>query len=310
MARGLRFGLLGTGYWAAETQAAALAGHPDAEFVGVWGRNPDKATALAQRYAVRAYDEVDDLLADVDAVAIALPPDVQAGLAERAAEAGKHLLLDKPLALRTEAADRVVAAVRRSGVASVVFFTNRFFPNVEAFLRAATETGGWDGARVVMFASIFQPGNPYGESPWRRDKGGLWDIGPHALSVVLPVLGPVEQVVAADGPHDTVHLVLRHGGGPVSTMSLTLDAPPAAASSQFVFYGAGGLAAVPSGEGSVVGAFAVAVGQLVRNVTGVATRHPCDVYFARDVVAILDAAEAARRTGCVQRLPVSEPSGH
>ena len=51
----LRFGLLGTGYWAAETHAAGLRGHPDADFVGVWGRNPAKAGTIAERYGVRAY---------------------------------------------------------------------------------------------------------------------------------------------------------------------------------------------------------------------------------------------------------------
>ena len=42
----------------------------------------------------------------------------------------------------------------------------------------------------------FEPGNPFGESPWRKAKGALWDIGPHALSVLLPVLGPAESVAA------------------------------------------------------------------------------------------------------------------
>jgi predicted dehydrogenase len=294
----LRFGLLGTGYWAAQTQAAALAEHPAAELVGVWGRDPAKAAALASRHdGARAYDDVDALLADVDAVAVALPPDIQAELAERAADAGKHLLLDKPLALSTAAADRVVAAVRRQGLASVIFFTNRFYTNVEEFLRGATATGEWDGARVTMFASIFQPGNPYGASPWRREKGGLWDIGPHALSVILPVLGPVERVVAVDGPHDTVYVTARHTAGPVSTMALTLDAPPAAASSEFVFYGASGVAPVPAGEGTLVAAFSIAVDQLVAGAATGVTDHPCDVSFGRDVVAILEAADTARRTG-------------
>ncbi|MEK8169577.1 hypothetical protein NKH77_06515 [Streptomyces sp. M19] len=45
----MRFGLLGTGHWAAATQGAALAAHPDAELVGVWGRDPAKAAALAGR---------------------------------------------------------------------------------------------------------------------------------------------------------------------------------------------------------------------------------------------------------------------
>src|SRR5437763_1145566 len=85
----LRFGLLGTGYWAAETHAAGLHRHPDAQFVGVWGRNPAKAEALAARYGVRAYPDVDALIADVDALAVALPPDIQAEMALRAARAGR-----------------------------------------------------------------------------------------------------------------------------------------------------------------------------------------------------------------------------
>jgi predicted dehydrogenase len=127
----VRFGLFGTGYWAAEVHAAALAAAADAQFVGVWGRDPAKAAGLAQRYGCRAYDDVDVLIADVDAVDVALPPAVQAPIAARAAAAGRHLLLDKPLALSSAAADQVVSAghgcgqraarsLPRRGVTSVV----------------------------------------------------------------------------------------------------------------------------------------------------------------------------------------------
>jgi predicted dehydrogenase len=51
----LTFGLFGTGHWAAEVHAAALAGHPGARLAGVWGRDPVKARALAQRYDVPAF---------------------------------------------------------------------------------------------------------------------------------------------------------------------------------------------------------------------------------------------------------------
>ena len=131
----LRFGLLGTGYWAQETHGAALATSEDAEFVGVWGRNPAKAEAVAGRFGVRGFADLDELLREVDAVAIALPPDVQADLAVRAAVAGRHLLLDKPLALSVESARRVVDAAAAGDVASVVFFTSRFRPEVAAWLR-------------------------------------------------------------------------------------------------------------------------------------------------------------------------------
>ncbi|WP_461030207.1 Gfo/Idh/MocA family oxidoreductase, partial [Streptomyces sparsus] len=50
----MRFGLLGTGHWAEHTHAAALATHPDAELAGVWGRRPEAAAALGDRYGVPA----------------------------------------------------------------------------------------------------------------------------------------------------------------------------------------------------------------------------------------------------------------
>jgi predicted dehydrogenase len=220
----VRFGLFGTGHWADVTQGAALAAHPGVELVGVWGRDPAKAADVAARHGTRPYSDVDALLADVEAVAIALPPDVQAELAVRAAEAGRHLLLDKPLALTDTAADAVVAAVERAGVASVVFFTNHFVPSVRSFLDG-TAGGGFTSAQISMCASIFQPGNPYGGSAWRREKGGLWDLGPHALSLALPVLGPVERVRAVAGPHDTAYLLVRHESGAVSQLELSVNAP-------------------------------------------------------------------------------------
>ncbi|MFI6229444.1 Gfo/Idh/MocA family protein [Micromonospora echinospora] len=290
----LRFGLFGTGHWAAETHAAALSAHPRAELAGVWGRDPAKATTLARRHGVPAYDEADALIEAVDAIAVALPPDVQAEIAVRAATAGRHLLLDKPLALDLADADRVVAAAEQSGVASVVFFTQRFHPNVVGFLGATAAAGGWHHARVTLFSSIFQPQTPYADSTWRREHGALWDIGPHALSMVLPVLGPVSRVSATDGPRGLVHLLLTHEGGATSSLSLTLDAPPGAVTRDVVFFGENGVAAVPPGDGSPVSAFGLAVDQLLEEIDAGTRDHHCDVRFGREVVAVLAAAEQSR----------------
>lgn len=194
----MRFGLLGTGSWAEHTHAAALAAAPDADLVAVWGRDPAKARALADRQGATAYEDVDALFDQVDAVAVALPPDVQAPLAARAARAGKHLLLDKPLALDLAAADEVVRAVDEAGVASVVFFTKRFTPSVADFL-AGVSGRSWDGARATVLARL--TGELWETSHWRREHGALWDVGPHALSMLLPVLGPVSSVAAVRGPH-------------------------------------------------------------------------------------------------------------
>ena len=130
---------------------------------------------------------------------------MQAPLAVRAAEAGKHLLLEKPIALNVADADRLVAAVQAAGVASVVFFTFRFQAATSTWLAQAARTtlaggaGSWLGSLA---------GSPFDSSPWRKEHGALWDLGPHALSLLVPALGPVVSVQAGAGLRDTVHLVL------------------------------------------------------------------------------------------------------
>lgn len=188
--------------WARSTHAPALAAHPDIEFSGVWGRRREAAAELAAEHGTTAYDGVDALLAASDAVAVALPPDVQAPLATRAAAAGCHLLLDKPVATTVSGAREVVAAAARSGVASVVFCTLRFTPGVAEWIAGQAAVDGWFTGRAEWLGALFSPGvdSPYAASPWRGEKGGLWDVGPHALSVLLPVLGDATEVTAFTAP--------------------------------------------------------------------------------------------------------------
>src|SRR5215213_2434718 len=256
----MRFGLLGTGFWAKEVHATALAGHDSAELIGVWGRDLAKAKALGAEFEVPGFADVDELLAQVDAVAIALPPRVQASLAERAAAAGKHLLLEKPIALDVSAADRVVAAVRDAGVASVVFFTFRFTATTSTWLTQAARTtlaggaGSWLGSRQ---------NTPFAASPWRNEHGALWDLGPHALSLLVPALGPVVSVQAGAGLRDTVHLVLTHESGAASTVSLSHTVAPMSSGNEFFVHGdAGRLVLLPEGRAADE-AYPVAVDELI-----------------------------------------------
>jgi predicted dehydrogenase len=287
----LRFGLLGTGYWAQEAHATALAGHDDADLVGVWGRDPGKVDAVARRFGIRGFVDLDQLLDAVDAVAIAVPPDVQAELAVRAAATGRHLLLDKPLALSLDGAERVVAAVEANQVASLLFFTLRFLPDVAPWVQEVQETGGWQGGAGAWLGSAFEPGSPFADSPWRRRAGALWDLGPHLLALALPVLGPVERLTAGTGLGDTVHLVLGHAGGASSTLTLSQTVPPAAGRIDFSVYGPRGRSAVPSFELTHGVALVEAIRQFAAGVAAGATTHPCDVRLGRDTVAVLDAAE-------------------
>jgi predicted dehydrogenase len=132
-------------------------------FAAVWGRNLAAAAELAAGYGARPHDDIEAFPADVDGVAFAVPPDVQAPIATRAARAGKHLLLEKPIAVCHAEADALVEAAEASQVATVVFFTLRFSPDI------------------------------------RRDKGARWDIAPHGISVLWAGLGPVTSVTADAG---------------------------------------------------------------------------------------------------------------
>ncbi|WP_318205242.1 Gfo/Idh/MocA family oxidoreductase [Streptomyces sp. SCL15-4] len=287
----MRIGLLGTGPWARATYAPALAEHTGLEFTGVWGRRPEAAAELAERYGVAAYADVDALLADVDAVAVALPPSVQAELAVRAAGAGRHLLLDKPLAVSAAGGRAVAEAVERAGVASVVFFTTRFQKEPEAWVEEQAARTGWFTARAHWLGAVFTGDSPFAASPWRREKGALWDVGPHALSVLLPVLGDVGKVAAAArGPADTVHLVLDHATGASSSLTLSLTAPPAAAGAEVELRGEAGVSVMPGSSQGAVAALGRAADALVRAArTG--RPHSCDAAFGLRVTEILAAAE-------------------
>ncbi|WP_405803277.1 Gfo/Idh/MocA family protein [Streptomyces sp. NBC_01187] len=289
----MRFGLLGTGPWADRTHGPALAAHEDVELVGVWGRRPDAAEAQAARLGTPPYADADALFAACDAVAVALPPDVQAPLAVRAAEAGCHLLLDKPVATTPEAAREVTAAVERAGVASVVFFTLHFSDVTARWLRERAGEDGWQVGRADWLSPVFGGGeSPYAASPWRREKGALWDVGPHALSVLLPLLGAVAGVTAVrGGVGDTVHLVLRHESGASSTSTLSHSVTPSAAGVTAEVRGPAGVAALPSREEDPATAFAHAVDALLSAARS-GTPHPYDVHFAETVTTVLHEAES------------------
>ena len=291
----MRFGLVGTGPWAELAHGPGLLAAEGHELRGVWGRRFERAQQVAGRLGVTAYDDLGVLLDDVDAVAFAVPPDVQAALAMRAARAGKHLLLDKPVATSVTSAHELRDVVESEGVASVVFFTDLFSPTTRPWFDAAAAEG-WLGGAARWLGDLDEPGNPFGPSAWRRERGALWDIGPHAVAGLTFLLGPVTGVHAVAGAGDLVHLVLVHEGGATSTATMTLFAPPAAAGSELTLWGPGGITSMPRRtEVDEVSALAVAAQQLAESAeTG--RSHPLDVRMGARVVEVLADAERQART--------------
>ena len=290
MTRPLRFGLVGTGHWARTTHAPALASTDGIDFAAVWGRNAGAAGELAGRYHATAYDDISAFLANVDAVAFAVPPGVQAPIAIRAARAGKHLLLEKPIAISAADADALAGAVKQANVASVVFFTARFQADVRAWLSEVTATGGWAGGCAVWLGTALRAGNPF-NTPWRRDKGGLWDLAPHLISLLWASLGPVRSVTAQTGLADVTHLILRHEPGATSTVTVTLNAPQSAGFADLFVWGEAGRSAAPIETGQPVTPLRTALTELAINARSGQTPHPCDVHFGRQVGHVLTDAQ-------------------
>ena len=298
----MRFAVLGSGFWASQVHAASLAGHPDAELVGIWGRDAGKAQAAAAEFDVLGTDDLGALLAEVDAVSIAVPPAVQPDLAVRAAEAGCHLLLEKPVALSIADADRVAAAAAAAGVASVVFLTYRFRTSAATWLEQAARSE-LVGGSVTWLASTFAADSPFRDSQWRAEPGApLWDLGPHALSLLTPALGPVVAAQGARADDGTVNVILEHEAGATSTVTVSATATPLSAGEEFWVHGdAGRLVLLPETGPTAHEAHAVAVTELqAAALTGGA--HPCDAAYGAEQVRVLAAAEAAIAAGARQRV--------
>lgn len=292
----MRFGLVGTGPWAAIAHGPGLLTADGVELVGVWGRNATKADELAGKLGVQGYDDYAALLDVVDAVAFAVPPDVQAPMALQAAAIGKHLLLDKPVATSVEDARELAAEAESEGIASVVFFTDRFAPQVRDWFDRTAWAGGWRGGWIRILAALDAPGNPFSQSPWRRERGALWDVGPHALSNLTALLGPVAGLTAVGGEGDLVHLVLRHESGATSTASLSLFVPPDAAGFELGVWGDNGTSLSPGTTATAEQALAIAATELVAAAES-GVPHEVDVAFGARVVELLADAENQLRGG-------------
>ena len=218
-------GLVGAGPWATVVHAPLIAGGPGTSLDVVWARREDAAAELASPYGAAVAGSFEELLARCDAVAFAVPPDVQAELATRAAQAGKHLLLEKPLAFDLADAERLAAAVDEAGVSTMLFLTNRFTAEGRDFLRRVAETEP-QAAQISFVSGGSRPGEFFA-TPWRVARGALLDLGPHVLDLLDATLGPIAEVTAVGDPTRVVALTTRHESGLVGQAMLSITAEDA-----------------------------------------------------------------------------------
>ncbi|NEB76629.1 gfo/Idh/MocA family oxidoreductase, partial [Streptomyces sp. SID14478] len=187
----------------------------------------------------------------------------------------------------------VVAAADAAGVASAVFCTMRYARATSQWIDEQAAADGWFTGRADWYGALYTPGDDAAiraSTPWRAERGALWDVGPHALSVLLPILGDAESVTARRGPGDTVHLVLRHVSGASATAALSLTTPSAAGGVAVELRGTKGVFTMPVGGSTAQESLARAVDTLLDAArTGVAA--PCDARFGLRLTEILSAAE-------------------
>jgi UDP-N-acetyl-2-amino-2-deoxyglucuronate dehydrogenase len=194
-------GIVGTGL-VAEVHAKALAEADGARLVSVLSRSPQRAADFASRHGCAGHSEISAFLADarLDIVSICTPPGTHLEPALRAIEAGRHVLIEKPLEITLEACDAIIEAAARRGVVASGIFQSRFHDAPRLLKRAMDE--GRFGRLVLGEASVkwHRSQAYYDGGGWKSRKrfeaGAVMNQAIHAIDLLQWYLGPVRAVHA------------------------------------------------------------------------------------------------------------------
>jgi len=199
---GPRVVVVGTGAISQIVHVPILAEREDVNLVAVSDVDLPKARAIADRLGIPEVVKPEAALGrpDLDAVVICTPNHLHEEMAIAALEAGKHVFVERPVALTPEGVERVLAAARRSGKSLVASMPQRFRPEVAA-LRAFV-TSGEAGRVYAVRGSWLTRRTPRARTTWRQDPelsggGALMDLGVPSLDVCLWLLGypPVKRLI-------------------------------------------------------------------------------------------------------------------
>lgn len=198
--RKVKTGIIGTGK-VGHLHAAALASKQKSEFTAVLGRTTGKTQKFADQYGVKAYTDLDAFLKEsgVEAVCICTPHPAHRDPSVAAAEAGIHLLIEKPLASSLEDCDAILGAVEKSGVKLGMLCQRRFYEPC-ARIREGIKAGKI-GRPILGSVTVlgWRDQDYYDSDPWRgtwKDEGGgvLVNQAVHQLDLLLWYMGPVAEV--------------------------------------------------------------------------------------------------------------------
>ena len=190
-----QFGLLGCGM-VSVLHVGALEQLPNARLHGVVGVSMQESEAYAQKYGIKAYESFDAMLADpqIDAVCICTPSMFHAEQAIKALRAGKHVVLEKPMALNTAEADTILQACEETGKLLTVIFQNRFSADVPKVRRLLEENAFGKITLVNLNMRYWRSDEYFASSNWRGRKaceggGALMNQGIHGIDLLQYLMG-------------------------------------------------------------------------------------------------------------------------
>jgi predicted dehydrogenase len=217
---GLKWGLLSTAR-INHRLIPAIGAAGRAELVGVASRSQERAEAYAAEWGIpRAHGSYQSLLddPDVDVIYISLPNSLHAEWAVRAAEAGKHVLCEKPLAVSVTECDQIIAAAESAGVVVIeaVMYLHHALLSKGRQLIEEGAVGRVTLVRGVLSFFLDRPD----DVRWKPELGGgaLWDVGSYPVSFIRWMAGEAEEVfgwqtLSESGVDETFAGLLRYRSG-------------------------------------------------------------------------------------------------
>jgi predicted dehydrogenase len=232
----LKFGLVGCGDISRKRVAPALRDLPNCELVAVSRADFGKAESFAKEFGARKwYRDYAELIADdeIEAIYIATPVHLHAEQAIAAAEAGKHVLCEKPMAMNVDECDQMTAACQANNVKLGIAYYRHFYPAIKRIKEIIAD--GEIGHPVIAQINAFEWFNPEPSSPrhWLLEKaqaggGPMFDFGCHRIEVLLNILGPITRtagvltkVIFERQVEDTGVAVFQFERGTLGVLSIT-----------------------------------------------------------------------------------------
>ena len=194
-----KFGILGCGMIAG-IHADAIKKIDGANLSAVADNNPEYARSFAEKHGAKPYESYDEMLrSDVDVVCICTPSCFHAQNAIDAMRAGKHVVLEKPMALSTEDADRVIAVSKETGKLVTVICQLRFSPDVQRLKKLVSDGAFGKLTLCTLSMKYHRSMEYYNSSPWKGtlkfDGGGaLMNQGIHGIDLLEYIVGGVKDV--------------------------------------------------------------------------------------------------------------------